>query len=280
MDFIPARLCLSLLVLLLCSLPETVPAQGMDAIAQDLLRDPKSINCGVPGPAASLSMTHRGDGAGRVEFVVIRVPRQCALMRATAVDAVQTNESFSANISSDRVVGVSGAYSRRDSSRSVGRSPQGLLVTGGTQVFPVHRFPHGQGGFVAQTEAGVRILPFSIADKTGFKEALQSMPLLVENDADGIVTDRAGPSSRLCVVVDGAGDVAVVGVFGRLDKEGVSLAQFSQLILSLGKASGMRGIWAINLDGGPAARLHIPQLKLSFGVGRPYYMASMLTFGR
>jgi hypothetical protein len=137
----------------------------------------------------------------------------------------------------------------------------GMLVSRGLGKLSIERTPD----FDATEE---------IKDRT-IRNAIQSKPILVMNDADDRVKDD-DPSNRIAVGLTDANEIIIVGAV-RSGWTALSLREMVNLLLIPERTHGPGVKSAINLEGAHA-QLYIPALKRFFAENSPTCVPTQLHF--
>jgi exopolysaccharide biosynthesis protein len=153
-----------------------------------------------------------------------------------------------------------GFYGYADSSNR--RIPMGLVVASGKNVSSLWRWKTGGAVLDGLKE---KIVPVARLKGAGHPQnALQSMPMLVWNNKNGIWQEGGPAVNRVAVGVTRDNDWIVIGAFGS-EGLGVTLKEFADLILALPRLGGAFVVSALNMDGGPSAHMYVPKMKKNFG---------------
>lgn len=123
---------------------------------------------------------------------------------------------------------VNGGFYRYDDSTNR-RIPMGLVVASGTNVSRIRRWKTGGAVLDGLKE---KIVPVARLKGTGHPQnALQSMPMLVWNNKNGIRQNGGPATNRVAVGVTRDNDWIVIGAFGP-EGLGVTLKEFADLLLA------------------------------------------------
>jgi hypothetical protein len=141
--------------------------------------------------------------------------------------------------------------------------PLGLVTTSDRTVSPLRR--DMAGGVVYQTNDGLGILPTDAFEEQGIAptNALQCKPLLVHQGGSAMISDDHKRDDRLAIGIDRAGGTVVVIALG--PHGALTLFELAQFLLIPASDGGPECQEALNLDGGPGARLFVPALNMNIG---------------
>jgi hypothetical protein len=150
--------------------------------------------------------------------------------------------------------------------------PEGLVISDG--VVRSSLAFGGQGGIAASNGHGFSIFPTGSATIDQSTEAVQSKPLLVRDGALDVRGDDLRRSDRTAIALDLSGSVMVAGAFR--GGAALSLLEWAAALISCGAMRGVSLKTALNLDGGPAAHLYAPSLRLHLGAHHTYFLNNVV----
>lgn len=156
--------------------------------------------------------------------------------------------------------------------------PLGLIKRNGQVTNAKH--PWQTGGVVVASGNRAAILPIrNFKDSNAWSEVVQSKPLLVENEVDGI---RAGAPERFdrSAIALTKNNEVLFAVLHEPGGRAGNLAEFSSVLLAYRSSTNSVVRNAIAMDGGPGAHLFVPPLQRHCGSGVPNYVPNLVTFER
>jgi len=215
-----------------------------------------------------------------LSLVVVRAPGTGFFPDIMPIDGIADVESlFGGNRCAEAPASIIGGYYEIEGSG--GPRPVGLIVSEGAAPSRWADWRFG-GAIVVDPELNTEIRygrDLDAARGLEAVEALQSTPILVNNNANDSIASQEDQWNRVAFGLTDGGDLALIGVFagrGAGKGQGPTLAAFADLIAGLRFPDGATIERAINLDGGPSANLYIRATDRLYGQAGDRYVPSIV----
>jgi hypothetical protein len=133
------------------------------------------------------------------------------------------------------------------------------------------------GILLVRPELNIQIVPISQWNGLGSpKEALQSKPLLIENEIRAVRRNpKDQPFNRSAIGLTTKGELLIAGAF-RDDNQALTLYDFCRFLELLGQAKGVHVRTALNLDGATDAHIHVISPARHWGYEGSNYVPDVL----
>lgn len=224
------------------------------------------------------------DGFG-IEVFWLEFPPGTATLGVSQISSHgDLGDGFAGAAGKDDLVILNGGYwdSRTETKRTkdgkeaseVIYFPLGLVVANGKTIAPLAR--NMAGGIVYQTGRKLAIAPTEHFEELGIapEQAIQCKPLLVHGSRSAMKSDDHKRDDRLAIGMNRSGGVVVVIALG--PHGAFTLYELAEFLLIPSSNGGPECQEALNLDGGPGARLFVPALNMSVGRNGSGYLNNVI----
>lgn len=198
------------------------------------------------------------------ELCIVKLPKDVGeLFPKKVMKRGDINKIYESDTPLNSIVSMTGSY------YGVNLKDQpivlGLVKENGTVTSP--KINWSSGGFVAQSNTSLEIIPIKNKFNTGsYISIIQSKPILVHNGKQGINSSNMQDLySRSAIGVSKNNEKFLFVVYNKNTGSGVSLQQFSDLIINFSQRNKVENITALSMDGGASAHLYIPKIKRHCG---------------
>lgn len=249
---------------------QTGPMDGLLALA-----------CTVDGDTHVATCTGRNmrDGAGALTSVVVRAPASGYYANVVPIDRVADIELlFEETCAQAPASIIGGFFGEREDGTPY---PLGLVVSDGRQASPW--VPWTVGGAIVVDAANVTgIRYWRDMDDVSPVEALQSKPILVNENANDGIGPHWDRANRVAFGLTDSGDLVLAGIFtdtGGGILRAPTLKEFSNYLAAIRFEDGAVIERAINLDGGTSANLFVRAGDGLHGSADDRYVPAILCLG-
>ncbi len=274
---------LFLFALLSCAIlsghPPDSGSSELDSIAKALQRPGTRLqlrsNSQAPVSAHIITVPS-SDGQNPLTLVWIVFPQNSVTVRASSVNKIgPANRLYDAYSPKDALVLLNGGYYGYDASHKA--RPLGLLVSNGNRMSDFATKWTSGGIILVRPELDIQIIPINKWNELSTpKEAIQSKPLLIENEALSVTRHpKDQPFNRSSIGLTTKGDLLVAGAF-RDDNQALTLYDFGGFLELLGRLKGVHVRTALNLDGATDAHLHVISPAKDWGYEGSNYVPDVL----
>ena len=199
-------------------------------------------------PGANTALTHLqqtvSDGSSAVTLHVVTFDRKkCTL---AVVDNPRGDlDLATAMRARGALAGTNGGYFHPD------RTPLGLVVSDGKMIHPPESAKLLSGIIAVKNGSAVLMRPISFEPWSGFSQALQAGPFLIDHGKAVSGLNATRSAARTAVLTDAG------GVRALMISEPVTLAELGEILASVPVAPGVQIRRALNLDGGSSTALWV-----------------------
>ena len=208
-----------------------------------------------------------------MELCALEIPKASGTLRVKDLRSEgESHSTFKAETPKMSLGSVSGGFFGVNGHGKM--APLGLVKAEGKIFSRINKWK--SGGVIVGLKNDVKIIPISeFSDKDSYINALQSKPLLIEQEKNGIHSVVDDRFDRSAIAVD-ANDSIYFFVLHEPVGSTANLSEFSQLIQFFRPANGSKIQFALAMDGGPGAQMYIPALKKHCGASVNSFIPNMV----